>query len=189
MISESEKLIGVLLKLTNENLNVAENFKTKSLEILNWKQDSEKWSVLECLEHLNRYGDFYIPEITSRLKSAKHKNTGDAKSSMLGGYFSNSVSYKEKLNKMKTFSSMNPKNSRLDKETITKFVSQQQQIIELLERAKIVSLTKTKTSISISKFIKLRLGDSFRVLIFHNERHMKQAEKTLVLATSNSKKS
>ena len=38
---------------------------------------------------------------------------------------------------------------------------------------------KTKTAISISKLIKLRLGDTFRVLIYHNERHIKQAERAI----------
>lgn len=38
-------------------------------------------------------------------------------------------------------------------------------------------LGKIKTSISISKWIKLKLGDTFRVIIYHNERHIVQANK------------
>jgi len=30
---------------------------------------------LECIEHLNRYGDFYIPEITKRIKTGKSTTT------------------------------------------------------------------------------------------------------------------
>ena len=80
---------------------------------------------------------------------------------------------------MKTFKSMNPINSKLTNQTLDKFIDQQHQIIELLDLSKSVNLDKTKTAISISKLIKLKLGDTFRVLIYHNERHIKQAEKTL----------
>lgn len=182
MVSTSNNLLQELLELTRENLNIVENFKNHSKDNLNWKENSENWSALECIEHLNKYGDFYIPEITNKINTSKHKSSEIFKSNWLGKYFSKSVSYNEDLNKMKTFKSMNPLNSKLNIQTLEKFINQQHQIIELLNKSKNVNLDKTKTAISISKLIKLRLGDSFRVLIYHNERHIKQAEKTLAKA-------
>ena len=85
----------------------------------------------------------------------------------------------EKVKKMKTFKSMNPSGSKLDKNVLTRFISQQKKILELLDRSRKVSLNKTKTSISISKFIKLKLGDTFRVVIYHNERHVEQARRVM----------
>lgn len=175
----TEKLLQDLLEITRQNLNDVHYLKNKELAFLNWKQNPESWSVLECLEHLNRYGDFYIPEITKRIKNAKHKNAEVFKSNWLGNYFSKMVAYNKEVNKMKTLKAMNPLNSDLNLATIEKFIAQQHQIIELLDNAKNVNLDKTKTAISISKLIKLKLGDTFRVLIFHNERHVKQAVKTL----------
>ncbi|MBM1108221.1 DinB family protein [Aurantibacter crassamenti] len=178
MVLSSKKLLQNLRVITIENLNVVENLKNQSTEGLNWKQNPESWSVLECIEHLNKYGDFYIPEITNRIQATTYKSSEIFKSNWLGKYFSKSVSYSEDLNKMKTFKSMNPLNSKLNIQTLEKFIKQQHQIIELLDTAKNVNLDKTKTAISISKLIKLKLGDTFRVLIYHNERHIKQAEKT-----------
>lgn len=175
----SNDLLQSLTKMTLENLKAVERLKSAPIESLNWKEGENSWSVLECIEHLNRYGDFYIPEITNRIASSKHHSTELFKSSWLGKYFSDSVSYKTALNKMKTFQSMNPINSALTVKIIDAFIIQQYQIIDLLEKAKSVNLDKTKTSISISKLIKLRLGDTFRVVIYHNQRHIKQAEKTL----------
>ena len=182
MAIATETLLKNLLEITRENLISAEQLKSNPMDLLNWKKNNESWSVLECIEHLNRYGDFYIPEITNKISASKHQPAENFKSSWLGNYFSNSVSYKEDLNKMKTFKSMNPLNSKLNIDTLEKFIQQQHQIIELLEKAKNVNLDKTKTAISISKLIKLRLGDTFRVLIYHNKRHIKQAEKTLSIA-------
>lgn len=183
MVSTSKKLLQDLLEITRENLNTVENLKNQSTDYLNWKQNPESWSVLECIEHLNKYGDFYIPEITNKIKTSKHKSSEEFKSNWLGRYFSKSVSYNEDLNKMKTFKSMNPINSKLNIKTLEKFINQQHQIIELLDKSKNVNLDKTKTAISISKLINLRLGDTFRVLIYHNERHIRQAEKTLKKAS------
>lgn len=179
MVPTSNNLLQDLLELTRENLKIVENLKTHSIDNLNWKENPESWSALECIEHLNKYGDFYIPEITNKINTSKHRNTEIFKSNWLGKYFSKSVSYNKDLNKMKTFKYMNPLNSKLNNQTIEKFINQQHQIIELLNKSKNVNLDKTKTAISISKLIKLRLGDTFRVLIYHNERHIKQAEKTL----------
>ena len=183
MVSTSKQILQELLALTRDNLNAAESLKNQSIASLNRKENSKSWSVLECIEHLNRYGNFYIPEITQKIQTAKHKNVEEFQSNWLGKYFSKSVAYSENLNKMKTFKSMNPLNSKLDKETLEIFIAQQHQIINLLDKAKTVNLDKTKTAISISKLIKLRLGDTFRVLIYHNERHIKQAEKALEMAS------
>ena len=175
----AKKLIQNLLETTRANINTVELLKKQPTNILNWKPDTESWSILECIEHLNRYADFYIPEITNKINASKHKKAEVFKSNWLGKYFSKSVSYHEDLNKMKTFKVMNPLGSTLDTKTLDKFIDQQHQIIELLNKSIDINLDKTKTAISISKLIKLKLGDTFRVLIYHNQRHMKQAEKIL----------
>jgi hypothetical protein len=170
-------LIQDLVKLTQENRREALAFKDLSDEVLNFKQDAETWSVLECIEHLNRYGDFYIPEISKRLNKSKYPKSTNFKTGWLGNYFAKSMLPKEKLNKIKTFGSMNPNNSTLDRGVLDKFIRQQDALIDLLEQAKITNLTKIKTAISISKWIKLRLGDTFRVVINHNLRHIVQAKR------------
>ena len=177
----AKSLIDDLIERTKEVINEAERFNQLSIDELNWKPTAEKWSVLECLEHLNRYGDFYLPEIQQRIQKAnKAESEQTFKSGVLGNYFANSMLPKEQLNKMKTFKSMNPVGSDLDISTLEKFIRQQKQILDLLNQARQVDLMKTKTSISISKWITLRLGDTFRVVIYHNQRHMVQANKVLV---------
>ncbi|AUC16811.1 hypothetical protein BTO06_17410 [Tenacibaculum sp. SZ-18] len=181
MSLKSETLLNELIELTQKNIDAAELFKNYTTEQLNWKENTESWSILECVEHLNRYSDFYLPEISQKIRNSKSIPSEIFKSNWFGRYFSKSVSYKEKLNKMKTFASMNPINSELSISTIDKFIIQQHEVLELLDKAKNVNLDKTKTAISISKLIKLKLGDTLRVLIYHNERHIKQAENVLEL--------
>jgi len=174
---ESEKLINDLIQQTQSNLHKVEGFKQLNETILNHKTSPTSWSVLECVEHLNRYGDFYLPEIQRRINASTHPNTETFKSSWLGNYFAKSMLPKEKLNKMKTFKSMDPAGSDLNKNVLNRFIAQQNTLLDLLEAARKVSLTKTKTGISITPWLKLRLGDTFRVVIYHNLRHVLQAEK------------
>ncbi len=180
----SKNLLQDLLERTQEIKHKAEGFKTLPLETLNWKSSPDSWSILECLEHLNRYGDYYIPEIEKRITASQYRPAEIFKSGWLGNYFANAMLPKEKLNKMKTFTSMNPVGSKLNMDTLKKFLSQQQAILNRLDKSKEVDLNKTKTGISISKWIKLRLGDTFRVVIYHNQRHMAQAERVLKEASS-----
>jgi DinB family protein len=178
----AQDLIDELIQNTESIIKQIEEFQQVGEEMLNWKSTPQRWSVLECLEHLNRYGDFYLPEIKKRIdKAEKTDATEIFKSGLLGNYFAESMLPKEKLNKMSTFKSMNPAGSKLDMKVITKFIDQQYQMLDLLNKARTINLQKVKTSISISKWIKLRLGDTFRVVIFHNQRHMLQAKKELAL--------
>ena len=135
--------------------------------------------MLECIEHLNLYGDFYLPEIENRIRQSKYPATSNFKSGWLGNYFAKSMLPREKLNKMKTFKDKNPLGSQLDKSTLDRFTQQQKKTLDLLDKARKVSLNHTKTSVSISKWITLKLGDTFRVVIYHNQRHLVQAANVL----------
>lgn len=176
---KSDELIQNLVDRTQINIGKAEKFRTFSIEELNWKTDDQNWSILECFEHLNLYGDFYIPEITTRIKNSNTSHKENFKSGFLGNYFAKSMLPREKLNKMKTFNDKNPIGSNLNLKTIEQFISQQKQILTLLDNSRKIDLTKTKTSISISKWTKLRLGDTFRIVVYHNDRHVQQAIKVL----------
>jgi hypothetical protein len=172
---QTEVLLVDLENRTKQLIQEAESFKKQSDEVLNYKQDASSWSILECLEHLNLYGRYYLPEIAKRIQEGKGKSESVFKSGWLGNYFAKSMLPKAKLNKMKTFQNMNPINSELDKRVIAEFLHQQTELLQLLEKSRKISLNRTKTGISISKLIRLKLGDTFRFVIYHNQRHMVQA--------------
>ena len=176
---DSNTLLDLLASRTQDNMNAVESFKKLSDEQLNYKPDAKSWSILECIEHLNRYGNFYVPEIKSKIEGATYKNLGQFKSGLLGNYFAKMLLPKESMKKMKTFKSMDPQGSALDRIVLDQFLYQQNQILELLILSRKVDLTKIKTSISITKWIKLRLGDTLRVLVNHNLRHIVQANSIL----------
>jgi len=173
------ELIGELIEKTRTNISKVEQFKELSDEDLNYKESIDTWSILECLEHLNIYGDFYNSEIKACIQKTSSAPTKYFKSGFIGNYFVNLIKPKDKLNKMKTLKENNPLGSSLDKSVINTFINQQNECIELIENSKHINLSKTKTAISISKLIKLRLGDTLRFITAHNERHVLQVENIL----------
>lgn len=173
---QSDKLISDLIEITNQHLQFAQKLQHKSDEELNFRKSTDSWNTLECIEHLNLYGRFYIPEINKRINSTQTISQEVFSSGLLGNYFANSMLPKAKLNKMKTFKNMNPIHKNLDRDVLDEFISQQNQMLELLEKSRKVNLGKVKSSISITSLIKLKLGDTFRIVINHNTRHIQQVK-------------
>jgi hypothetical protein len=182
MTFNKEQLINDLLSMTDESTKKVLELKKLSSEELNYKETPERWSILECIEHLNLYGDFYLPEIENTMLKQKPISRADTfQSGLIGNYFANLMQVKNgKITKMKTPQDKNPVNSLLTVTTLDRFLKQQERLRSLLEQSRKIDLTRTKVSISLTKFIRLRLGDTFRFFVFHIDRHVKQAENVLL---------
>ena len=176
---KSENLIQSQIGQVRLIINQAERLKQFDPEILRRRSGPTSWNVLECLEHLNLYGNFYLPEIERSIKNSVTKGSPDFKSGYLGSYFAKSMLPKEKLNKMKTFKDKNPLNTKLDKTVIDNFIAQQIKLIELLNQSRKVNLNKVKIKTSIASFLRLKLGDTFQFLLNHIIRHLNQTQRIL----------
>ncbi|MBX2964902.1 MAG: DinB family protein [Cyclobacteriaceae bacterium] len=185
---KTEALLTELTALATQHRQFAETLLTRTDAELNYRQQPASWSVLECLEHLNLYGNFYLPEIENRIRAGKPQPNAEFHSGWLGNYFAQSMLPKAKLNKMKTFKNMNPINRVLNKSVLETFIHQQIKLLELLNESRQVDLSRVKTSISITNLIRLRLGDTFRVVIYHQVRHIKQANDVLLSSTNHASK-
>lgn len=173
-----EKLLDELTEQTKRVLNSTEQLKSMDLSRLMTKPNPKAWNALECIEHLNRYARFYGPEVWKRMNGSKpHVNDTKFKPGILGNRFAEMMAPKENLKRMDTFKSMNPMDTSLNLETIEEFIQHQKDVLKQLKQARNYNLNKIKTGITISNLIKLKLGDTFRVVINHNERHLIQALK------------
>lgn len=178
---QTAELLADLIARTEQNIKDVQLLQQQSVDRLNKKASPDSWSALEAIEHLNLYSDFYMPEIKKCITESKFSRPSkEFKSGVLGNYFANSVADKPKLNKMKTFVDKNPNGSELGVDVLEKFLDYQKTTLELLDTSRKVDLKKTRTAISISKTLKLRLGDTCRVVIYHNQRHISQAKRAVV---------
>ncbi len=182
MKTPSQELLQNLTDRTKAIIiKVNKDFKVLSSELYNWKPDQEKWSILECLEHLNIFGNFYLKEIERTINNAESSSQNDEfKSGIFGNWVAESMLIKNgKIKPMKTAKSKNPSFSQLPDNVIERFLDQQDIILKLIEKSKSLNLTRLKVSTDITKWIKMRLGDILRFIVYHNERHVLQAEKVL----------
>lgn len=176
---QNHLLIEELLHKTEKATKSVLRLKELNTEQLNFKKSPTAWSVLECIEHLNLYGDFYLVEIEKQILAQKKTNEYTVfKSGLVGDYFANMMLVKDgKIKKMKSPKDKNPCNSALTPTTLDRFLKQQERLKSLLIQAQYIDLTNTKTAISLTKHIRLRLGDTFRFFVYHIERHVLQAER------------
>jgi DinB superfamily len=155
-------------------------FATLSAEDLHQREDPKRWSIAECLEHLCRYGDYYLPAIEKAIDQAK-KLKKNAKAEFhpgfLGEYFAKSMLPQSRVvsNKMRTFNDKNPLGETISPNIVDRFLTQQRQTLQLLEEAEKVDLGAVRIPVTISMFIRLKLGDVLRFVVHHNLRHLQQA--------------
>jgi hypothetical protein len=144
-----------------------------------------KWSAAQCLQHLNFYGDHYLPAIEKAINKARSR--GDKPSTTftsgwLGAYFTRLMLPQQNGTLPSTMQA--PKNAVPDPtpdpvQMLATFITQQEKMLQLLEAAKRVNLNTNRVPISLSAFIRLKLGDTFGFVIAHNERHVLQAARSL----------
>lgn len=138
------------------------------------------WSIAQCLEHLNSYGRYYLPQIHSKLHKAKKTENGVLfKSSWLGRYFIQMMEPTTRGRKYKAFKDHIPVTDLDAHKTVAEFIQQQEQLLVYLRMAHNYSLQDIMIPISITKLIRLPLGDVFQFIIAHDERHLQQALRSI----------
>ena len=177
---ERSHLLADLKKRTEFCIKQAKRLLKLNENRINERPSNSAWNALQCLDHLNQYGRFYIPEIKMRMDSSKSIHSSKFSSGFIGNTFAKSMLPKVKLTKMQAPKNMEP-NNNLTKETINTFIEQQKEYLHLLQIAEQKDLNKIKVNITLSKWIRIKLGDAFRVTIYHNERHILQACKAAKL--------
>lgn len=178
---ESKTLLLDLIERTRVNMNEAKKFEHLDKELM-WKSRADTWNVLECVEHLNLYGDYYLPAIKKAIETTSTPSAAIYKTGWLGNYFAEQMRSDQngkKTRKMKTFADKNPLNTPLTKACLQRFIAQQEQLLQLLHHSQQVDLGKVRVPVSFSPLIKLKLGDTFRFFINHIDRHIQQANKVL----------
>jgi hypothetical protein len=176
----SEKLLDELEKQVEKHIQQAIRvFQNLDENTLLKPAKNEGWSIAQCLWHLNSYGHFYFPHIAAELKNATKKSNQHFKSSWVGAYFTRMMQPDTTTKKYKAFKDHVPPSQLEPYSVVSTFIHQQELVLTYIEQARKVDMNTIKIPISISKLVKLKLGDVFQFLIAHNERHLQQAHRNL----------
>jgi DinB superfamily len=136
------------------------------------------WSILECLEHLNRYSRYYNPALTQALQRPHPAPMAptEIKYSWLGG---KSVELMRPTNvkKSTTLTRMNPLGSSLDDRVLDEFDQHQNCLLVLLAQAQAADLNRAAVPVEFFRLLKLRLGETLEFVVVHQQRHLQQAQR------------
>ncbi|MEO5563653.1 MAG: DinB family protein [Chitinophagaceae bacterium] len=177
---KSIELLDQLQSDVRALLVTANYLKSEDPAILLEQPAPGKWTVIQVVEHLNSYGLYYLPALEKSLQEDKPA-VEMFKPGLLGNYFTKMMKPVEGKVKYKMKS---PKDHRPGPfpdpmPVLQKFISQQQTLLDLLEKAKAKNIGAIRTPASISKWVRMKMGDTFRFLIAHELRHFVQITRTL----------
>lgn len=175
------ELRTTLSEITTNNIQQATSWMLKLNEKqLNWRPNPGIWSIAEVLAHLNSYSRYYHPTIQKKIESTRFRTEKENfLSSPLGRSAWKSMKLGRLNNIKRKFKAPKGHNPSIDPELVqgtelTDFLAQQQELLAIIESSSEVNARKVKIPISISKIVRLRLGDALLFIVYHNERHMQQ---------------
>jgi hypothetical protein len=172
-----ENLSHTTSELENISADARAKFGGLTAEQLNWKPAPDSWSVGQCLEHLIKTNELYYGEF-DKLAAGTRRNSfwenWSPLTSFAGSFLIKSLKSDDR--KVKTVQSMTPP-SEIAEDIVEQFVSHNS---ELAGRIKAVANADPKKTVVTSPFMSLityRLSDGYEIIIEHEKRHIRQAER------------
>ena len=155
-------------------------FQNETNPFLNQPAPDGGWSIVQCLEHLNSYGHYYLPLIQQGLHQQPETDVAETfTSTWLGRYMTQIMDPQTGRKKYRAFKAHIPASALEAHQVVAEFIDQQESLMACLRLSRKADLNAIRLPISISRWIKLRLGDVLQFLIAHQERHLLQAKRNL----------
>lgn len=178
--TEIHNLIGRLNAVTDAFNEMCNNLDSADL---NWKPAPAAWSIAQILQHLIQLNTTYFPAFTS-LQAGTYRVSWVAKipfvPRMFGRMILNSVK-PQNVRKVKTFPIWDPTHSSINPDTLETFINHQSAFRNWLETLSPLTSKRTYISSPANANIVYSLNDAFQIIVTHEERHLGQARRVLML--------
>jgi hypothetical protein len=183
LLRQLERLTLRISEITTRDFSVLKE------EHLNWKFEHSQWSIAQCIEHSNKFLEYYLQPIEKIILLQKKRNTPPTPSYKRGKYGKYGIKMVRitKQNKIKinldSRKGYQPTPSPISKTKfdleLGKFHNQQQALLNIIQQSHTLPLGKTKIPFNFWGFYKIKLGDLLQILVYHTERHLVQAQRIL----------
>lgn len=157
---------------------VEEKFIALPDDNLNVRPAGDKWSMLECFEHLNLYSKYYLTALETAISNAARSQPQELKYTWIGKK-SIAMMHPSNTKKQKTFKKMVPAKSKLTRDVLATFLSDQQRILRMIEEAALLNVSKAVVPVEFFKLLKMNIAETLEFVIVHEQRHLLQAENIL----------
>ena len=143
----------------------------------NWQPEPGRWSMAQCILHLNMTARIYIPMMDAVMERARAQGLfghGPFRHGWLGNWLVRLVEPPPKR-KFKAPGNFVPPPESPMANALTEFLRRQDEFIERAGRANGLDLGRARIRLPASSLIKLSLGQSFALMTAHERRHLWQA--------------
>ncbi len=158
--------------------DVQTTFGSFSAQQINWRPDAEGWSVGQCFEHLIKTNELFYGELEKITRGTRQNSFWEnwsPLSSFGGKFLIKSLRSDKKKFKVPTQRIAPP--STVDAKIIEKFAAHQAELVEKIKRTESADWQKTIITSPFLKLMTYRLSDGFQVVVEHEKRHFRQAER------------
>src|SRR5260370_2388903 len=161
-----------------------ENIKESALELtapledaqFNWRSSPKRWSISECLSHLNVANGLDVPQLSEEIERGRAGGL-TASGPFRYGFLSRAfvrfteppVKFKSKAPKVYRPTSGQPKDK-----VVAEFISTHDRLLDLILKANGLDLARIRVPTFMPR-IKFSLGQRFALLAAHDRRHLRQA--------------
>ena len=172
-------LLNQLKDQTHEIIRIVETkFQSLPDTQLNFKPSSDRWSILECFEHLNLYSQYYLKALETAISTATSSQPQEMKYTWIGKK-SVTMMLPSNTKKQKTFKKMIPAKSKLTADVLATFLNDQQRILKMIEKASLLNVSKAVVPVEFFKLLKMNIAETLEFVVVHEQRHVIQAENVL----------
>ncbi len=147
----------------------------------NWRPGPGRWSVAECLAHLNETADCYLAAIDRGLDRGEARNLtgkGPFRYRWFGRWFVRQLEPPPKR-AFKAPAMFAPRSDLGLADVAQRFLAAQAHLQARLLRANGLHLARIKVTSPVSRWIRFELGQCFNVVASHERRHLWQAHQVV----------
>ncbi|MGI9627741.1 MAG: DinB family protein [Longimicrobiales bacterium] len=177
--TQAELKDEVLGRIAQAIADVRESLSPLNESQLKWKPAPKTWSVAECLGHLVVSHDAYIPRITAATGSTAHRKPSGHGDHQVGSTLIGKMLFKgvhpDTRRKISAPGVFRPSRANYPGSSVDAFIRCHESLALQVENTAELDWHRIKVVSPASRFIRLRLGNVYRVLAAHAQRHVNQA--------------
>jgi len=149
-----------------------------------WRPGPKRWSIVECIHHLNSTTTAYLPAIDEAIDQAKEMHwigSGPFRYGRLGTWFVRAMEPppKRRYSTMAVF--MSPPDLPFG-DIAREFSSCQERLRQRVHRSNGLDLARARVVSPATRVVRFRLGQCFAFLLAHERRHLWQAHRVVETA-------
>lgn len=176
----NQVLHNVINEITEIGQKAELAFGHLSSEQINWKPTAEGWSIGQCFDHLIKSNELFYSDLDAIAGGARQNSmleTYSPLSSFFGRLLVNSLKKDARKFKAPTWKIVPP--SAIDPHIIEVFAAHQAELIGKIKQTENVDWQKIKITSPFMRFVTYKLSDGFQIVLEHERRHLRQAERVL----------